>query len=131
MFDGFAELPLQARDRPALERFYLEVLGLELLSREPDRTWLRVGDRARLGIWTRGTKEFGDRGGAHVHFAFSVGPSALDRLHARLRAHDVDVDGPTEHSGGDRSLYFTDPEGNVVEAWDHFGRGRDAGDLAA
>jgi hypothetical protein len=24
------------------------------------------------------------------------------------------------HEGGDRSVYFEDPEGNVVEAWDFF-----------
>jgi hypothetical protein len=34
------------------------------------------------------------------------------------------VRGPERHSGGDRSLYVTDPEGNVVEVWDYFGRGR-------
>jgi hypothetical protein len=27
------------------------------------------------------------------------------------------------HDGGDRSLYAEDPEGNVVEVWDFFGRG--------
>jgi catechol-2,3-dioxygenase len=38
--------------------------------------------------------------------------------------------GPEEHDGGDRSLYVEDPEGNVVEVWDFFGRGREAADLA-
>ena len=28
-----------------------------------------------------------------------------------------------EHEGGDRSVYFEDPEGNVVEAWDFSERG--------
>jgi hypothetical protein len=28
-----------------------------------------------------------------------------------------------EHEGGDRSVYFVDPEGNVVEAWDFFEHG--------
>ena len=27
-----------------------------------------------------------------------------------------------EHEGGDRSIYFEDPEGNVVEVWDVFQR---------
>jgi catechol-2,3-dioxygenase len=31
--------------------------------------------------------------------------------------------GAVEHDGGDRSFYFEDPEGNVVEAWDFFERG--------
>jgi hypothetical protein len=30
-----------------------------------------------------------------------------------------------EHPGGDRSIYFQDPGGNMVEAWDFFHRGQD------
>jgi len=35
----------------------------------------------------------------------------------------VDHHGPAEHEGGDRSVYFEDPEGNVVETWDFFEHG--------
>ena len=122
--DGFAELTLQARDMAALEAFYCEEIGLECLTREDDRIWLRVGERARLGLWSPGPKEFGDEGGAHVHFALSTAPGALVALADRLRARGHAVRGPVEHDGGDRSIYFEDPEGNVVECWDFFGRGR-------
>ncbi len=122
--DGFAELTLQARDMAALERFYVDGLGLEVLAREDDRIWLAAGEHARLGLWSPGEKEFGDEGGAHVHFAFSAAPGRLDALAERLRAHGVAVRGPQQHEGGDRSLYAEDPEGNVVEVWDFFGRGR-------
>jgi hypothetical protein len=33
------------------------------------------------------------------------------------------VQGPVEHPGGDRSVYFRDPAGNLVEAWDFFAHG--------
>jgi catechol-2,3-dioxygenase len=128
--DGFAEVTLQARDPDALEGFYRSALGLEVLSREDDRVWLAVGEHARLGLWSPGEKEFGDEGGAHVHYAFSATPGGLDDLAERLRSAGVSVEGPREHPGGDRSIYFTDPEGNVVEVWDFFGRGRDTEDLA-
>jgi catechol-2,3-dioxygenase len=128
--DGFAELTLLARDRPALERFYTDALGLGVLARENDRTWLAAGPHARLGLWTPGRKEFGDEGGAHVHFAFTAAPGRLDALKQRLEAHGADVRGPEEHDGGDRSLYIRDPEGNVVEVWDFFGRGRPVEGLA-
>jgi catechol-2,3-dioxygenase len=124
--DGFCELTLQARDLAALEAFYTERVGLECLTREDDRIWLRVGAHARLGLWAPGPKEFGDQGGAHVHFAFSVPPGGLDELAGRLHERGVPCRGPDEHPGGDRSLYVEDPEGNVVEVWDFFERGEGA-----
>ena len=122
--DGFAELTLETRDRERLERFYVDGLGLRVLAREDDRTWLAAGEHARLGLWTPGEKEFGDEGGRHVHFAFSAAPGRLDALVERLREHGAQIRGPEEHDGGDRSLYVEDPEGNVVEVWDFFARGK-------
>jgi catechol-2,3-dioxygenase len=122
--DGFAELTLETRDPAALARFYVDAFGLSVLAREDDRIWLAAGPRARLGLWSPGEKEFGDRGGRHVHFAFSAAPGRLDALARRLRDRGVAVRGPEKHDGGDRSLYACDPEGNVVEVWDFFGGGR-------
>jgi catechol-2,3-dioxygenase len=119
---GLCEVTLQARDLDALERFYSDVVGLEVLSRDHDRIWLAIGDRGRLGIWSPGEKEFGDRGGAHVHFAMAVEPDSLALKARRLRERGVTVEGPVEHPGGDRSIYFTDLEGNVAELWDFFER---------
>ena len=129
--DGFAELTLETPDRGALERFYVDGMGLEVLAREDDRTWLAAGSHARLGLWEPGEKEFGDEGGAHVHFALSAAPGRLDELCERLRARGAGVRGPEEHDGGDRSIYVEDPEGNVVEVWDFFARGRAADELAS
>ena len=122
--DGFAELTLETRHLAVLERFYTDGFGLEVLAREDDRVWLAAGEHARLGLWSPGEKEFGDRGGRHVHFAFSAAPGRLDALRERLRALGASVRGPEGHDGGDRSIYVEDPEGNVVEVWDFFGRGR-------
>jgi glyoxylase I family protein len=123
LVDGICELTLQARDPAALERFYRDLLGCERLASEGDRIWLACGDRTRLGLWSPGRKEFGDRGGAHVHFAFACPPEGLDAVRARLEAGGVSHQGPVEHEGGDRSLYLEDPEGNVLELWDFFERG--------
>jgi catechol-2,3-dioxygenase len=124
--DGFAELTLQVRDLEALERFYCDVFGLDVLKRDDDRVWLAAGPYARLGLWLPGEKEYGDEGGAHVHFAFSIQPGRLDELAAALQERGVPCRGPEEHDGGDRSLYVEDPEGNVVEVWDFFERGEGA-----
>ena len=100
-----------------------------MLAREDDRIWLGCGERTRLGLWSPGQKEFGDRGGRHLHFAFSVNQGELVAVRDRLRALGIEHRGPVGHEGGDQSLYFEDPEGNVVEAWDFFedGDGATAG----
>jgi catechol-2,3-dioxygenase len=125
---GLCELTLESDDPAALARFYRAVFRWQELSTESDRIWLACGDRARLGLWSRGRKEFGDRGGRHVHFAVSMNPGELDALARELSALAVEHRGPVEHEGGDRSLYFEDPEGNVVEAWDFFEHGEGARD---
>ena len=127
--DGICELTLETTDRSRLEGFYSGVLGLPVLSREAERTWLACGPHTRLGLWCPGEKEFGDEGGRHVHFAFSVAPDSLDALVSRLDSAGVRWRGPVVHDGGDRSLYLEDPEGNVVEIWDFFARGRNVAAL--
>ena len=123
---GICELTLQVRDLGALESFYTDVFGLRVLKREDDRVWLAAGKHARLGLWLPGEKEFGDEGGAHVHYAFGAEPGSLDGLVDRLTERGVPLRGPVEHPGGDRSIYVEDPEGNVVEVWDFFQRGEGA-----
>ena len=125
---GLAELTLETGDVREAAAFYADVVGLRPLSSDGERVWLAVGKHSRLGLWSPGRKEFDDRGGRHVHFALSVAPGGLTALRARLRAAGVDVEGPVEHEGGDRSLYFFDPAGNRVEAWDFFTHGDGAED---
>jgi len=117
--DGICELVLETDDIRGLERFYRQ-LGLEPLLEEEGRVWLAAGRKCRLGIWSPGEKEFSDRGGRHVHFALSVDHDRLGALCKELRERGVEVQGPIEHDGGDRSVYFFDPAGNRVELWDFF-----------
>jgi catechol-2,3-dioxygenase len=124
---GICELVLETDDVQRLASFYRE-LGLELVLEEGDRIWLALGERCRLGIWPPGEKEYSDRGGRHVHFALSVDHDRLDALMAGLRERGTEVEGPIEHDGGDRSVYFFDPEKNRVELWDFFRAGDGAED---
>ena len=126
LVDGVCEVTLETNDRPGLEDFYTSLLGLKVLSRDADRTWLACGSQTRLGLWEPGEKEFGDEGGRHVHFALSIVPGLLDSVCQRLAALDFEYHGPVEHPGGDRSIYCEDPAGNVIELWDFFHRGEGA-----
>lgn len=130
MAAGIAELTLQTTDLARLERFYCDVIGLRLLQRQDDRVWVEAGPRARLGLWAPGEKEFDDQPGAHVHFALSMSRGALDALGERLGEAGVPHEGPVEHDGGDRSLYWTDPAGHRGEAWELFAEGGTTDDVA-
>jgi catechol-2,3-dioxygenase len=123
--DGFAELTLEAATPRRMEAFYSEAVGLRASPRGGPHL-ARVGGHARLGSGPR-EKEFGDEGGTHVHFAFSA-PGRPRR--APSGSGRDGVRGPERAPGRDRSIYFGDPEGNVVEAWDFFGRGRSSDELA-
>jgi catechol-2,3-dioxygenase len=117
--EGISELVLEVADLEAASAFYGETLGFEetrLGERREDRRWFLVGETARLGLWAPQEGIAGGRGGAHVHFAFSVAEEELDRLRARLLAAGVEIEGPVQ-LGPSRSLYVTDPDGNVVEFW--------------
>jgi catechol 2,3-dioxygenase-like lactoylglutathione lyase family enzyme len=125
---GICELVLETDDVDRLRTFY-EELGLRRLATEGgDRVWLRAGECCRLGIWSPGEKEFSDRGGRHVHFGFSVEADELDAFCGQLGERGVEVEGPVEHDGGDRSAYFFDPAGKRVEIWNFFRDGDGAED---
>lgn len=116
---GISELVLEVADLEASRAFYRDLLGFEETlygeGRE-DRYWYLIGDSARLGLWTPQTGLAGGRGGAHVHFAFSIADADLDTLHERLLAAGAETEGPIQLGPG-RAIYVTDPDGNVVEFW--------------
>ena len=116
---AISELVLEVADLDRAREFYGEVLGLEETrygeGRE-DRRWYLVGESARLGIWTPQVGLAGGQGGAHVHFAFHVAEDEIDRIHERLTERGAEVEGPIQLGPG-RSIYVTDPDGNVVEFW--------------
>ncbi|HEX2096051.1 MAG TPA: VOC family protein [Solirubrobacterales bacterium] len=116
---GISELVLEVVDLDAAAAFYGEILGFEetrLGERREDRRWFLVGDTARLGLWTPQEGIAGGRGGAHVHFAFSIPDAELDALRERIVAAGAEVEGPIQ-LGPSRSIYVTDPDGNAVEFW--------------
>jgi catechol 2,3-dioxygenase-like lactoylglutathione lyase family enzyme len=116
---GISELVLEVSDLEASRAFYRDLLGFEETlygeGRE-GRYWYLVGDSARLGLWTPQVGLAGGRGGAHVHFAFSISDGELDALRERIVAGGCEVEGPVKLGPG-RAIYVADPDGNVVEFW--------------
>jgi len=116
---GISELVLQVSDLEGSRRFYRDVLGFEetLYGEGAEgRYWYLVGETARLGLWTEQVGLAGGRGGAHVHYAFSVPDAEIDTLKERIERAGAAVEGPIQLGPG-RAIYVTDPDGNVVEFW--------------
>jgi catechol 2,3-dioxygenase-like lactoylglutathione lyase family enzyme len=122
---GLLELVLEVADLERSVRFYRDTLGMREVERWPagrPAVWVELGRNEVLGLWPAasggpGVAIHGSRGGSHVHFACYVAPGSLPDWERRLRESGVEC----EQAGfghGNRSLFVTDPDGNVVELGD-------------
>lgn len=123
---GLLELVLEVDDLEKSVRFYCDLLRLTTVERwAPPRTavWLSLGRNEVLGLWPRGSGGpgvaiAGSRGGAHVHFALFAVPGSLPSSQQRLEEAGFHVHGPIDFAHGNRSIFVSDPDGNVVELAD-------------
>ena len=108
-------------DLESAERFYRDVLGLEVTGGEKDRhVFFRVGDRDVLLLFYAPTTLKGDHLPPHgasgaTHFALGIPADSLDEWRARLEKHGVAIEHEESWPRGGHSLYFRDPSGNSVE----------------
>jgi catechol 2,3-dioxygenase-like lactoylglutathione lyase family enzyme len=116
-----SEAALYTTDLAAAERFYHEVLGLEIISTMEGReiafrcgaTVLLVFDSARTRIPGAGVPTHGATGEGHV--AFIIHESEIPSWRTRLGEFGVAIEVEVDWPSGGRSLYFRDPAGNVVK----------------
>jgi lactoylglutathione lyase len=108
-----------ARDLPAMRHFYEGVLGFEVERTVGDR-WIeyRVG-HVILALTVRGLL-FDDpsppTGALSLQLAFRVSIPEVDTCAAALKAAGVTlVQEPTDQAFGHRTVFFRDPDGNVLE----------------
>ena len=118
--DRVLETILYVDDLDAAERFYGEVLGLELDSRKDGLfVFFRCGAGMLLlfepeaATTGRNVPAHGARGPGHACFA--VAEDALPAWQARLAAAGVSVEQEMTWPRGGRSFYFRDPAGNSLE----------------
>ena len=110
-----------ARDMAAMRRFYEDVLGLPLL-RELSPGWIeyRVGDNT-LAL-ARPSRTAADvptpNGSASLQLAFKVSAPDVDRCADELVRQGVKLlSPPTDEVFGHRTVFFRDPDGNLLEVF--------------
>lgn len=97
--------------------FYNRVLGMEIISRPANGGLnMGLGDESFLGLYN-----LPNPGGMH-HMCIGVDDYDADELAEKLLAHDIQAnvnrDAANRTSGGDQ-LYFTDPDGILVQLAQH------------
>jgi lactoylglutathione lyase len=111
-------------DLDRMKAFYLDLFHFPIASEKPTGVSLVAGN-VRLGLRKRMRHYDGHGGGPEspgVQIAFPVSPDEVDRCHEQLVEKDVTiVDPPTNQPWGHRTVYFNDPEGNVLEIYGELG----------
>lgn len=110
-----------ARDLEAMRRFYEQIMEFPLLRVLSER-WIeyRVG-ATTLALTVPGGR-FDDpppaQGALSLQLAFRVPPQAVAECAAALEAKGVALVSPlTDHPWGHRTIFFRDPDGNVLEIY--------------
>lgn len=110
-----------ARDMSSMRRFYEDVMEFEV-TRELGESWIefRIGDNV-LALTRRGglfNDEPTPAGALSLQLAFKVSPAEVVKCAAELREKGVRIEKPvTDQPWGHRTLFFRDPDGNVIEIY--------------
>jgi len=110
---------LKVSDRERAERFYCDVLGMEVAARmdAPPMTFFSLGGHHDFGILGVGDGPKAEANSPGLfHIAFKVGDS-LDELRAakaELEGAGATVEFAMDHSVT-QSIYLHDPDGNMIE----------------
>jgi len=119
---GLRHLALNARDLPAMKRFYVDLLGFAVeWEPDPDNIYLSSGID-NLALHAAGHRAQGAQGGGALDHLGLIVRSAddVDRWAAFLESRGVVLDAkPKTHRDGARSCYFRDPDGNRVQIIHH------------
>jgi catechol 2,3-dioxygenase-like lactoylglutathione lyase family enzyme len=107
-------------DLERMKSFYCDLLAFDVDLESPTSITFRAGD-IYLGLRKRtrtydGQRSTDDPPG--VQLAFLVTPEQVDAYHQQLVAAGTPIqDVPRNQTWGHRTMYFSDPEGNLLEIY--------------
>jgi catechol 2,3-dioxygenase len=122
--EGIGHVLLRVADEEASKRFYRDILGFIVAEQDPEHggVFMTLGDHfhtldlvqhAAPGDAPRPRRDQIGLG----HIAFQVGSyAALRNAYQHLVDHGVEIQRATDHVS-QRSIYFTDPDGNSLEIY--------------
>lgn len=119
------ETALYVADLDRAAAFYEGVMGLPVLFADARMRAYDVNRRSVLLLFLRGatTSPVQTGGGlipphdatGQIHMAFAISPDALQDWRQHLDLHGVAIEGTSDWQRGGHSLYFRDPDGNMLE----------------
>lgn len=117
---------LLCNDLPRMKHFYHQIMGFSIHLETPSWIELRVG-ATLLTLSKRERPYVGSPipdDSAAVQLAFRVAPHELQGCYEELKAHDVEIVQPPQiidkrvwQYWQHRTLFFKDPEGNLLEIY--------------
>lgn len=124
--NGVVETILYTADLPRAVAFYRDVLGLAPMTGDPARFQAFDSGAGRvLLLFKRGATLVATTvpggvipphdGSGPLHIAFAIDAADYEPWRARLEGCGVAIESETHWERGGRSLYFRDPDGDLVE----------------
>ena len=114
------ETCLYLRDLAKAKHFYHEILELPVISyAEEKHLFLRVGESVLLLFNPEDSRQKTSPpphfGGGKQHFAFEVNGKNYEASKREIVEKGINIIDEVTWKSGQRSFYFNDPEGNILE----------------
>jgi len=125
---GLGEVSIRVMDLDAMHKFYEEVVGLEALRRDESFVFFKIaegygGHTQNLALFEASNTMFLDNKAEQLnsqettlhHIALNIALEDYESEKTRLESLGLKVDATVHEWLHVRSLYFPDPEGNLLE----------------